>query len=312
MSTNDLLTTEEMSALLKKADPGGDKRRVAPYNFRRPDRLSKEQMRSLYLLHDTLSHALSSSLPVFLRTVSEVALISVEQQACADYIKGITDPTALFTLSLYPLPGVAALEISPLLAFPIVDWMLGGPGAPGQEPRAVTEIEQNILEGFLQPVLEELREAWRPLIDIDPSVVGRETRPQMLQIVAPNEVVLSVTFQVQIGEARGPLCLGIPATMLEPILSKFNRTAFARRREIPPEDTRALLDALAGVSFPVTAELESTTFTLNEIMNLAPGDVLRLDHRLEQPVRINISGMQKFNGELGEQQKRAVVSLQPA
>ena len=152
MSTNDLLTTEEMSALLKKAEPSGDKRRVAPYNFRRPDRLSKEQMRSLYLLHDTLSHALSSSLPVFLRTVSEVALISVEQQACADYIKGITDPTALFTLSLYPLPGVAALEISPLLAFPIVDWMLGGPGAPGQEPRAVTEIEQNILEGFLNEV----------------------------------------------------------------------------------------------------------------------------------------------------------------
>jgi flagellar motor switch protein FliM len=212
MKNNSLLTEEEMSALLESpADPvssGQDKRRrVVPYNFRRPDRMSKEQVRALYLLHDLFSHSLSSSLPIFLRTISEVTLISVEQQAYVEYLYGLPDPTAIFTLSMHPLQGVSVLELNPSLAFPVIDRLLGGKGVSLSEPRAVTEIEQKILEGFLKIVTDDLREAWKPLIDLDLQIVGRETRPQLLQIVAPNEVVLAIVFHVQVGEARGMMSL---------------------------------------------------------------------------------------------------------
>src|ERR1043166_5796119 len=119
MQNEPLVTEEEMSALLEA--PGGDtpgaggqdkRRRIVPYNFRRPDRLSKEQVRSLYLLHDLFSHSLSSSLPIFLRTISEVTLISVEQQAYVEYLYGLPDPTAIFTLTMHPLPGVSVLEVN--------------------------------------------------------------------------------------------------------------------------------------------------------------------------------------------------------
>src|SRR6185369_16411176 len=114
----ELLSNEEMAALLPET-PADDaakererKKRIVAYNFRRPDRLSKEQVRSLYLLHDLFAHSLSSSLPLFLRTFSEVGLISVEQQSYGDYVQSLTDPTNMFAISAERLGGMFAIEIN--------------------------------------------------------------------------------------------------------------------------------------------------------------------------------------------------------
>ncbi|MER3427143.1 MAG: flagellar motor switch protein FliM [Pyrinomonas sp.] len=311
MQSNEIVTKEEMRALLgANAEPMSEKRhRVVPYNFRRPDRLSKEQVRSLYLLHDLFCNSLSSSVPVFLRTISEVTLLSVEQQAYVEYLYGLPDPTAIFTLSMQPLQGLAIIELNPSIAFPIIDRMLGGPGIPLGEARAVTEIEQKILEAFLKLVADDLREAWRPLIELDLQIVGRETRPQMLQIVAPNEVVLSIVFHMQIGEARGHMSLCIPAVTLEPIIQKFNRSLYSRNRDVPPEQTRALLDTLAMVSFPIAAEARGTKVPLEDLLRIAPGDVLKLDHPVDQPIEVSVGGSVKFRAELISHRGRKAIYL---
>jgi flagellar motor switch protein FliM len=307
------VTSEEVSALLDApgadSQPADRRRRVVPYNFRRPDRMSKEQVRSLYLLHDMFSHSLSSSLPIFLRAISEVTLISVEQQAYVEYLYGLPDPTAIFTLNAHPLQGVWVLELNPSVAFPVIDRMLGGPGQALSEPRAVTEIEQKILEGFLKIVIDDLREAWRPLVELEMQVVGRESRPQLLQIVAPNEVVLSVVFHVQIGEARGMMSLCIPAVTLEPIVQKFNQSFYSRSREVPPAQTRAVLDTLAQVNFPVAAELRGTKVALDDLLGIAPGDILLLDHPVERRVQVTVGGAVKFQGELASSGKKLAVYL---
>jgi flagellar motor switch protein FliM len=315
MKTNDLLTEEEMSALLvspgeaMQAASGEKRRRVVPYNFRRPDRLSKEQVRALYLLHDLFSHSLSSSLPIFLRTISEVTLISVEQQAYVEYLYGLPDPTAIFTLTMHPLQGVSVLELNPSLAFPVIDRLLGGQGSPLPENRAVTEIEQKILESFLKVVIDDLREAWKPMVDLEMQIVGRETRPQLLQIVAPNEVVLAIVFHVQVGDARGMMSLCIPAIILEPIIQKFNQSFYSRSREAAPEQTRSLLNMLSAVQFPVAAELHGTTAAMEDLMNLAPGDVLRLDHPVDHPMEISVGNIVKFHGELAAHNGRTVARI---
>jgi flagellar motor switch protein FliM len=143
----ELLTSEEMSALMPKTTQDSaaqerDKRqRVVPYNFRRPDRLSKDQVRSLYLLHDLFAQSLSSSLPLFLRAITEVTLISVEQQSYGDYLRGMSDPTTIFTIDADSLNGVFAIELNSSIAFPIIDRMLGGEGLALNEQRAATELE---------------------------------------------------------------------------------------------------------------------------------------------------------------------------
>jgi flagellar motor switch protein FliM len=313
--SNPLVTEEEMSVLLDAGGEaasatGGDKRRrVVPYNFRRPDRVSKEQVRALYLLHDLFSHTLSSSLPIFLRAISEVTLISVDQLAYVEYLHSLPDPTAIFTLNMHPLQGVAVLEMNPAIAFPVIDRMLGGPGQPIREPRAVTEIEQKILESFLWLVTDDLREAWKPLIELDLQLVGRETRPQLLQIVAPNEVVISIVFQVQIADARGTMSLCIPAITLEPIIQRFNQSVYTRGREVPPEQTRALLDQLAVVAFPVAAELRGTKAVMNDLLSIGPGDVLRLDRRVGHPLEVSVGGVVKFHGSLAVRNGRTIIHL---
>ena len=245
MNSKDLLTTEEMSALFPAPENGGGsgagekKRRIVPYNFRRPDRLSKEQVRSLYLLHDTFAHALSSSLPLFLRAASSIDLINVEQQSYSEYIRGIADPTVIFSLLLSPLPGIMVVEISPEIAFPLIDRMLGGAGADLSEPRPATEIELKVLEGFVAPLTAALKEAWKPIIALEPQTIGRETRPQLLQAVAPNEIVLTLGFNVQIGESRGTLSMCLPIIMLENIIEKFTQSSYSPHHPATAEQTAA-------------------------------------------------------------------------
>jgi flagellar motor switch protein FliM len=314
-----LLSEEELSSLMEmKSKEGGsqsgsEKRsRITTYDFRRPDRVSKEQVRSIYLLHDAFARNLSSSLSNFLRAVSEVTLMSVEQRPYVDYLARLPDPAAMFKISVNPLEGMAILEVSPSVAFPLIDRQLGGPGVPFNDARPLTEIEQNILEGFLTIVNESLRAAWKPIIEIDFQSVGCETCPKLVQIVAPNEVVLCIVFDIQIADARGTLSLCIPAVNLEPILQKLNESSYSRMHSCaPPAQTRSILDKLSAVHFPVAAELRGTPATINDLMRLSPGDVLRLDHRVDEPVEVSVAGIVKFHGELAVSDNRTAVYIKP-
>ncbi len=312
MSDKELLSDEEMSALLPengRDEQPQERRRVVPYNFRRPDRLSKEQVRSLYLLHDTFAHNLSLSLPLFLRTISEINLISVEQLPYADYLRGLSDPTNIFSISAEKLRGIFAIELNSSIAFPIIDRMLGGGGEALNESRAATEIELKVLEGFLDVVIDNYRETWKPTVEFEAEIVGRETRPQLLQIVAPNEIVSVVVYQIQIGEAKGALSLCLPVAMLEKVVGNFNSSAYTQNSQTSPEATQALLNTLAAVRLPVSAELSKVRAAVADLMNLTAGDVLRTNHRIEKSVNVGIGSSIKFAGRLAALDGRMVVQV---
>lgn len=296
------------------ADGGGgrnpDKRhRILPYNFRRPDRLSKEQIRSLYLLHDLLAHGLSSSLPLFLRSVCEVSLISVEQQPFGDYMRGLSEPTNIFSVEVDTLPGAFSVEINSPVAFPIVDRMLGGEGRQLKEVRAATDLELKILESFLAIVLDNYRDAWKPVTGFETRIVGRETRPQLLQIVAPNEVVAVIVYQIQIGEAKGAMSICLPMVMLESVIEKFSSSAYSTSKQISPEKTLVLLEKLSHVNFQVAAELEEIPAAVADLMELSVGDVLRTGHPTDRPVCVSIGGTHKFDGQIVSNEGRMIVRI---
>ena len=263
MSENEeLLTSEEMSALLpdlpirEAAKERGGRQPIVPYNFRRPDRLSKEQVRSLYLLHDLFAHSLSSSLPLFLRAMSEINLISVEQQSYGDYMRGLSDPTTIFTVSADKLRGVFAVEMNSSIAFPIIDRMLGGEGRELSEQRAATDLELRVLEGFLSVIIDSYREAWKTHIEFESEIVGRETRPQLLQIVAPNEIVAAVVYQVEIGDSKGLMSICLPVAMLESVTKTINQSSYSPEKSTSPEAVACLLSTVSEARFRVSSELE--------------------------------------------------------
>lgn len=316
MSENEeLLTAEEMSALMPpppSADSAGaTKRPIVPYNFRRPDRLSKEEIRSLYLLHDLFAHTLSSSLPLFMRAVSEVNLISVDQQSYGDYQKGLADPTCIFTVSAKSLHGVFAVEFGSSIAFPVIDRMLGGEGIGLSTPRAATELELKVLEGFLASVNESYCEAWSTHVDLETEIIGRETRPQLLNIIPPNGIVVTIVYQVQIGDAKGLMSICLPVEMLEPVIKKATMSAYSSGVPTSPEATNALLRKVSTVNFSVTSDLEKVVASVSDLMGLEVGDVLRTSHSIDRPINIAIANTPKFVGRLGSHEGKLVVQIVP-
>src|SRR5262245_26535155 len=296
-----MLTQEEIDALLHATGDGTEQAPIkveshaTTYNFRRPDRVSKEQLRSLQFLHDRYAANVSTSLSVFLRTITEVHIAAVDQFAYSEFMMSLSDPTAIYAVSLGKLDGLAALEISPPVAFTMVDRMLGGNGMTQAPTRALTEIEQNVLDSVVKLLLENLGETWRAIGEVDFRIHTRDTRPQMVQITAANEIVILLSFDVKIGEARGMLNLCIPAASIEAMEDKV-ATGWQRTRRQPSELELAHLRTNIGrVPLAVTTQLE-TRLAARDLLDLRHGDVLSLGFSALKPVEVHVGRVPRFAG----------------
>ena len=316
-----ILTQEEVDALLEAVadgdegalpEPDEDSHAMAVstplkkftiYNFRRPERISKEQLRSLHFMHDRFARNFSASLSAYLRTITEVNLVSVEQLSYAEFLLSLPDPTTFNAISMKPLEGNAALELNPNVAFPMIDKLLGGPGLPLEVDRSITEIEQNIIEGVIKLALEDLREVWRQTIDLEMKVEARETSPQLIQIVAPNEVVVLIVFEVKIGEVSGMMNLCIPTSLMEPIAGKFDSDlSSGSQRTYDPRDFRRLKRNLMNARQRISADIMGTNVSINELVNLGPGDIVMLDYSGKSDMYLSIGGVPKMLGSVVERE----------
>ena len=313
-----ILSQEEIDALLSSAADlertaratEGDAAQdgVIVYNFRRPDRVSKEQIRSLHFLHDRFARNVATSLSAYLRTVTDAAIASVEQFTYSEFLMSVPDPTAFYALAMPPLDGLAALELNPNVAFTMIDRMLGGSGRGVSVNRALTEIEQNVIDAVVKLIVENLTETWQSIVDVQFTISARETRPQMLQVAAPNEVVVLLGFDVRICDARGMLNICIPASAIESVGASFTQSWHRTRREPTETDRRHLLCNLGRVALPVAASLD-TTLSTRELLELRPGDVLSLGTPVERPVDVRVRGTLKFQGRLVAAGPRAGLAI---
>ena len=182
-----------------------------------------------------------------MRVVTDVTILSVEQFTYSEFLMSLSDPTAFYAISMRPLEGTAALELNPSVAFTMIDRMLGGSGRGVAVNRALTEIEQNVTDGVVKLILENLTDAWRGIVDVQFRISGRETRPQMLQVAAPNEVVLLMSFEIRIGDTRGVLNICFPAASIEAVSGSFTRSWQRTQREMTPAEQAALDENIGRV-----------------------------------------------------------------
>src|ERR1700685_4662445 len=206
--------------------------RAEPYDFRRPDRIAKDQLRSMHLLHENFARSLASSLSAFLRAYVAVNLVSVEQLSFIEFTQCLPSPTSIILLGMKPFDGNTVLEINPSLVFPILEMLLGGSGKVATTiTREITEIEQSILEGLLRIILQDLRTCWHAVTALDFSIESHETEPQLLQILAPNEAVVGISLEVRIGETAGMMNLGIPSIIIKMLRQKFDQQWSVRKTQ---------------------------------------------------------------------------------
>ena len=314
-----VLSQVEIDALVTNAavnSPGatrrqrGNAREAATYNFRRPDRISKEQLRSLHFMHERFAVNVSTSLSAFLRSITEVNISSVEQFAYSEFLMSLPDPTAFYAVTMHPLDGLGALELNPSVAFMMVDRMLGGSGNAAAPKRGLTEIEQNVLDGVVKVLLEHLSETWRAITEVHFRIHSRETRPQMVQVTGANEVVIAMSFNLRIGQTRGMFSVCIPAGAIESLEEKVIQPWHRTRRQPTPLEMERLQSNLDRVPLAVTTLLE-TRLKAREVVALRPGDVIALGHPATAPVDIHVGRIRKFGGRLTTTPSGAAVIIEP-
>jgi flagellar motor switch protein FliM len=305
MRVNTQLSQEEIDRLFREAgsvgveDARAQARKYSAYDFRRPDRIPKEQLRSIHLLHDFFARNLASSLGAYLRAYVVVHLVSVEQLSFAEFLQDLPTPTCISTIGMKPLDGNAVLEINPSLVFPILDILLGGSGKSSmKEFREITEIEQSIIEGVLRIVLHDLSETWRPVADIDFSIEGMETQPQLIQILSPNEAIVAIGFEITTGDHRGMMNFGIPSIMVKMLGQKFEQQWSIRRKTATEEEQKRMLRIVSGLPVALDARLEGGTIRVQDLLHLEAGDVLTFDVPVTRPVAVSVNGKSKFRGEV--------------
>jgi flagellar motor switch protein FliM len=288
--------SSEDPSLNAQVEPPKENRKINGYDFRRADRISQDQMRSLHLLHDYFGRNFASSLSAYLRAFVDVRLVNVDQVSYGDFVKLLPEPTLFTSIILRPLESNIAMEMNPSLVFPMIDILLGGPGTAPTHERTLTEIEMNIIEGVVKLAMRDLREAWRPIMELEFGLEGTGTKAQMFQIVSAGETVVSVAIEIKVGETSGTMNICIPSRMLKVIRSRFDQQWNIRRQKVAGSEAPRLLNLLQTAEIAVSAELRESSMMVDDLLKLAVGDVIQLNARVGDPVALCVCGIPKYIG----------------
>jgi flagellar motor switch protein FliM len=292
------LSQQEIDAVFEKQDRKREST-AAPFDFRRPDRIPKSQVRAIHLLHDVFARNLVSSLSAYLRSYLTVNLVSVEQLSYSEFLEGLPSPTCLVSMGLRPYDGNGVLELNPSLAFPIIEMLLGGTGKQSAAiQRDITEIEQKLLDGLLRIILNDLREAWKGVTEIDFTIESMETEPQLLYVLAPNEAVVAIGVEIRIAEAVGMMNIALPSIVIKMMRQKFDQQWSVRKTLASEGEQSRFLTMLRGASLTLEARLDGLELSVQHLLDLSEGNLVIFDRPVNTPVELIVNGREQFYGQV--------------
>mgnify|MGYP001375880450 CR=1 FL=1 len=303
------LTSGEMDAEeLKKEE---EEKKVRVYDFKRALRFSKDQIRSIYRIHENYARLLTTFFSAQLRTYVNISVASVDQLPYEEFIRSIPNMTILNVYSLSPLEGRIILEVNPNIAYAMMDRQLGGQGSGDYSVDNLTEIETLLISQLFEKSSPNLKEAWSSIVDIDPVLEEFEINPQFLQLVSPNETVVVVSLNTKIGEVSGMMNICIPHIVLEPIIPKLSAHYWMQTgaKERDPETYAKLTTLVQDVNVSATVILGRTVITLQQLLNLKPGDVITLDQSINEPLTLEVNNEPKMYVQVGRRNKKLAVQV---
>ena len=320
---NEVLSQDDIDQLLTAISTGdsdnfkpvSDTRKIKLYDFKRPDKFSKEQIRTVSVMHETFARLTTTSLSAQLRTLVQVHVASVDQLTYEEFTRSIPSPTTLAVINMDPLKGNAVLEIDPSITFSMIDRLFGGKGVTSMtnnKVRELTDIEQSVMEGIIVRILANMREAWTQVIDLRPRLGQIETNPQFAQIVPPSEMAVLVTLETKFAEVEGMINFCIPYLTIEPIISKLSSQFWfsSVRRSSTTQYLGTLKEKLATVDMDVVAEIGSIQLPIRDVLSLQKGDIVRLSNiRVGEPITLSVGNKQKFYCQPGVVGKKMAVQV---
>jgi flagellar motor switch protein FliM len=306
----DVLSQAEVESLLAAIERPEAQRRAGgslhgktmPYDFKRPERVGKEQMRALQTMYEAFSRNFGAALSALLRAIVEVKLTSVDQLTYSEFVFSLENPTCFNIIEAEPLEGYLILDINPSILYLIIDRLLGGGRETAEmSRRPLTEIELRLVARVTDLFLREMKHSWEHILELNARVDRVESNPQLAQIVSPNEVVVLISFELTIGETRGMMNFCLPFNAIERISNKLtaNNWSTVSKRPVSPEAIRKISVGITGAVVEVVAELAHTRITTGDLIGLRVGDIITTEKDIHNPLDIKVEGCSKLHASAG-------------
>jgi flagellar motor switch protein FliM len=321
---SDVLSQAEVENLLSAVDgadpvrpsrpeePLRPRDKVSTYDFKRPERVGKEQMRSLQTMHEGFGRNFGAALSALLRTMVEVKLTSVDQLTYSEFVFSLENPTCFNLITASPLEGQLILDINPSILFPVIDRLLGGSttsAPPARRP--LTEIELRLVSRITNLFLNEMQHAWENVLALELSVDRVESNPQLVQIIPANEVIVLISFELTVGELRGMMNLCIPFNSIERVSAKLTSNNWASYSKRPPsmDSMQRIGNRIAQAPIEVVVELAATRINTSDMLELRVGDIIASEKDVNEPLVVYVEGKPKFYAAPGKYKGRKAIQI---
>jgi len=307
----EVLSQQEIDQLLSGINSGvikeeqlGDLKKnheVYEYDFRGPNRVSKDQLKTIRTLHENFSEIFGFYLASKLQTMATIDLTTVDQLRYSEYVLSISNPSCIYIFDIEETEGKAVLELPPELVLIIVERLLGGSGAKLKTSRSITLIEQRMMKPLITQALNDLSTAWNPIQKLNFKLSDFESNPDFVQIAPASEIVIVVSFEIKIGEDTFFMNLCYPSFALEEVIAKLNIQYYStiRTKKNHGQTKKIITRHLRRTQLDVRAVLGNAEITVRDLLELEKGDVLVLDTLIDSDIPIFISDKLKFLGRPG-------------
>lgn len=283
---------------------------VVDYDFRRANRISKDQLSSLRFVCERVANHLGIALSAFLRSSCSVGLSNVKPTSYSDFVVSVPETAAVWTVSIEPISGTGILELDAASVYGLVHTMLGGTGTATIIDRPLTEIEQTVAANATTIILGVLKQEWKDFKEIDFTLLHWTTKPQMLNVAGQNEPFAVVHFDMTLGESTGQLLLGLPSSALQD-MGLTGNIGQLRRRSQDTTEHKIFLEILGKMPLEVTASVESS-IPAAEVVSLAVNDTISLGTPATAPAQLKVAGAPKYSGRLVAQENRLCFQVDSA
>ena len=301
----EVLSQNEIDNLLQALSSGeldveemkdNGEKQVKNYDFARPSKFSKEHLRTLEIIFEHYGRLLSTNLPVYLRKNIQVEVMNSEAVTYSEFSNALSNPVLLGIVNFAPLSGNIIIELASNLGYAMVDRMLGGNGSPLEKPRDFTEIELLIIERIMTVCVNLLREPWENVADIHPRLERIETNSQFAQIISPSEMIAILTINMKIGDVEGMMNICLPYLTLESIMDKLNTKYWYSnlQNQDNTDYTESIETLIRRAQIPIKAVLGNSMISVNDFAMLQPGDIIRLNRKVEDELDIYVGNIRKF------------------
>src|SRR5216684_4249940 len=253
-------------------------RSIKLYDFRRPDRFSKEHIRAIQNIHETFARVTASSLSSYLRSATTVSLSSIEQVVYDEYVHQLANPTLVNLIELQPLAGRIVVEMNMNLGLAMLDRMMGGTGQVSERHGELTDIEMALLRSLGATVSAGLKDGWTAVADLQPVLVETVLNADLVQAALPGDIAALLLFEIHTLGLSGTISISVPHPVIEPLMDRLNTQAWfstSSRKSGSDDDRLRISDGIRGARLPIAVELGSTSITVGELLDIRAGDVIR-------------------------------------